>query len=49
MMPMRMRRMKTRVNTKALECLIVVAVHVPHQEVKDGKIHQVKQTATLIM
>jgi len=26
---------------KALESLIVVAVHVPHQEVKDGKIHQV--------
>merc|ERR1719370_17442 len=34
---------------KALESLIVVAIHVAHQKVKDGKVHQVQQTATLII
>ena len=35
-------------NTKALESLVVVAVHVAHQKVKDGKVDQVQQTATLV-
>ena len=34
-------------NTKALESVIVVAVHVAHQKVKDGEVHQVQQTPTL--
>ena len=36
-------------NTKALESVIVVAVHVAHQKVKDGEVHQVQQTPTLEM
>ena len=36
-------------NTKALESLIVVTVHVAHQKVKDGKIDQVQQTAALVI
>ena len=36
-------------NTKALESLVVVAVHVAHQKVKDGEVHQVQQTPTLEM
>ena len=36
-------------NTKALESVIVVAVHVAHQKVKDGEVHQVQQTPTLVM
>ena len=36
-------------STKALESLIVVAIHVAHQKVKDGKVHQVQQTASLVM
>ena len=35
-------------NTKALESLIVVPVHVAHQKVKDGEIHQVEQTPALV-
>jgi len=40
---------RERIVSKALESLIVVAVHVAHQEVKDGEVHQVQQTATLII
>ena len=34
-------------HTKALEGLIVVAVHVAHEEVEDGQVDQVKQSTTL--
>ena len=42
-------RIGTRVITKALESLVVVAVHVAHQEIEDGEVHQVQQSATLLM
>ena len=34
-------------HTKALEGLIVVAVHVAHEEVEDGQVDQIKQSTTL--
>lgn len=34
---------------KALEGLIVVAVHVAHEEVEDGEVDQVKQSTTLVI
>ena len=36
-------------STKALESLIVVAIHVAHQKVEDGEVDQVQQTTTLII
>jgi len=34
---------------KALEGLIVVAVHVAHEEVEDGQVDQIKQSTTLVI
>ena len=34
---------------KQFECFIVMTVHVPHQEVKDGQVHHIQQSSTLVV
>ena len=35
--------------TEQLEGLVVVAVHVPHEKVQDGEVHQIKQSPALVV
>ena len=35
--------------TKQFECLVVVTVHVAHEEVQDGEVHQVQQPPALVV
>ena len=34
---------------KQFECLIMVSVHITHQEVKDGQVHDIQQSSSLIV